>query len=104
MSGKDRGRLITAGIADVVLLDHNLIRVVRKLHIFIDPGIPLFVATGVTRKLPGIVRIRDFADVNVQEQKVTISLGEETYLAPLLKIPGRGTGRRRSSNRIGSPS
>jgi putative methanogenesis marker protein 17 len=73
-------------IADVVLLDHNLIRVVRKLHIFIDPRIPLFVAAGVTRKLPGVVRTRDFADVNVQEQKVTISLGEETYLAPLLKI------------------
>jgi putative methanogenesis marker protein 17 len=73
-------------IADVVLLDHNLIRVVRKLHIFIDPGIPLFIAVGVTRKLPGIVHIRDFADVNVQEQKVTISLGDEAYLAPLLKI------------------
>jgi len=80
-------------IADVVLLDHNLIRVVRKLHIFIDPRIPLFVATGVTRKLPGVVRIRDFADVNVQEQKVTISLGEETYLAPLLKILWRRYGK-----------
>jgi putative methanogenesis marker protein 17 len=73
-------------IADVVLLDHNLIRVIRKLHIFIDPRIPLFIATGVTRKLPGIVHIRDFADVNVQEQKVTLSIGDETYLAPLLKI------------------
>ncbi len=73
-------------IADVVLLDHNLIRVVRKLHIFIDPRIPLFVAVGVTRKLPGLVYIRDLADVNVQEQKVTLSIGDETYLAPLLKI------------------
>jgi len=73
-------------IADVVLLDHNLIRVIRKLHIFIDPRIPLFIATGITRKLPGIVHIRDFADVNVQEQKVTLSIGDETYLAPLLKI------------------
>jgi putative methanogenesis marker protein 17 len=73
-------------IADVVLLDHNLIRVVRKLHIYIDPRIPLFVAAGITRKLPGIVHIRDFADVNVQEQKVILSIGDETYLAPLLKI------------------
>ncbi|HON80678.1 MAG TPA: methanogenesis marker 17 protein [Methanoregulaceae archaeon] len=73
-------------IADVVLLDHNLLRVIRKLHIFIDPGVPIFVAVGVTRKLPGIVRIRDFADVAVTKQKVTISIGDETYLAPLLQI------------------
>jgi putative methanogenesis marker protein 17 len=82
-------------IADVVLLDHNLIRVVRKLHIFIDPRIPLFIAAGVTRKLPGIVRIRDFTDVNVQDQKVTISIGDETYLAPLLKILWERYGKER---------
>lgn len=73
-------------IADVVLLDHNLIRVIWKLHIFIDPRIPLFVATGVTKKLPGIVALRDFSDVNVKEKKVTISIADETYLAPLLQI------------------
>jgi putative methanogenesis marker protein 17 len=73
-------------IADVVLLDHNLIRVIHKLHIFIDPKVPIFVAVGLTKKLPGIVRLRDFADINVQGNKVTISIGDETYLAPLLKI------------------
>jgi putative methanogenesis marker protein 17 len=73
-------------IADVVLLDHNLLRVIRKLHIFIDPEIPLFIAVGITKKLPGMVRLRDFADVAVTDQKVTISIGDETYLAPLLKI------------------
>ena len=73
-------------IADVVLLDHNLIRVIWKLHIFIDPGVPLFITTGRTRKLPGIVTLRDFSDVNVKDRKVTISIGNETYLAPLLKI------------------
>jgi putative methanogenesis marker protein 17 len=73
-------------IADVVLLDHNLIRVIKKLHIFIDPRIPLFIATGITRKMPGIVHVRDFADVNIQDQKVTLSIGDETYLAPMLKI------------------
>lgn len=73
-------------IADVVLLDHNLVRVVKKLHLFIDPRIPLFIAVGVTQKLPGIVRLRDFADVNPQEGKVTVSIGDEAYLAPLLKI------------------
>jgi len=73
-------------IADVVLLDHNLIRVIKKLHIFIDPTVPLFIAVGVTKKIPRVIRITDFADVLVKEQKVTISIGDETYLAPLLKI------------------
>jgi putative methanogenesis marker protein 17 len=73
-------------IADVVLLDHNLIRVIKKLHIFIDPGVPIFIAVGVTRKLPGIVRLRDFAEVNATGQKIIISIGDETHLAALLQI------------------
>lgn len=73
-------------ITDVVLLDHNLIRVVKKLHIFIDPRIPLFIGVGITKRLPGVIRLMDFADVLVKEQKVTISIGDEAYLAPLLKI------------------
>ncbi|MCQ8894007.1 MAG: methanogenesis marker 17 protein [Methanolinea sp.] len=80
------GREYYRKIADIVLLDHNLLRVIAKLHIFIDPKIPLFVATGVTRKLPGVVRLRDFADVNKKESSVTISIGDETYLAPLLRL------------------
>lgn len=80
------GREYYRKIADVVLLDHNLLRVIWKLHIFIDPKVPIFVATGVTRKLPGIVRVRDFADVNVKDTNVTISIGDESYLAPLLRI------------------
>ncbi|MCU0631884.1 MAG: methanogenesis marker 17 protein [Methanolinea sp.] len=82
-------------IADVVLLDHNLIRVIWKLHIFIDPRIPLFIATGVTRKLPGIVTLRDFSDVNRKERKVTISIGDEAYLAPLLQILWERFGKER---------
>jgi putative methanogenesis marker protein 17 len=73
-------------IADVVLLDHNLIRVIKKLHIYIDPGVPIFIAVGVTRKLPGVVRLRDFAEVNATGQKIIISIGDETHLAPLLQI------------------
>jgi putative methanogenesis marker protein 17 len=72
-------------IADVVLLDHNLIRVIQKIHFFIDPRVPIFVAVGITRKMPGPVRLRDFSDVSIQDDKVTISIGDETYLAKLLK-------------------
>jgi len=89
------GREYYRKIADVVLLDHNLLRVIRKLHIFIDPKVPIFVATGVTRKLPGIVRVRDFADVNVKDTNVTISIGDEAYLAPLLRILWNKFGKER---------
>jgi putative methanogenesis marker protein 17 len=72
-------------ICDVVLLDHNLIRVIHKLHVFIDPGVPIFIAVGVIKKLPSLIRVRDFTDVNNQEGKVTISINNEAYLAPLLE-------------------
>lgn len=73
-------------IVDVVFLDHNLIRVIKKVHFFIDPRVPIFIAVGKTRKMPGPVRLSDFADVNAGEKSVTISIGDETYLAQLLKI------------------
>ena len=85
-SPEETGRAYYRRIADIVLLDHNLLRVIKKLHISIDPRIPLFIAVGVTKKIARVVRVRDIADVNVQERKVTLSIGDETYLAPLLKI------------------
>lgn len=73
-------------IVSTVLQDHDLIRVVARIHVFIDPRVPIFVATGTTRKLPGLVTVRDFSDLNIEDHKVTISIANETYLAPLLKI------------------
>jgi putative methanogenesis marker protein 17 len=73
-------------ITNDVLLDLNLLGVIRKIHVYIDPEIPLFIAVGVTGKIPGLVRVRDFANVNVQEAKVTLAIADETYLAPLLRI------------------
>jgi putative methanogenesis marker protein 17 len=72
-------------IANDVLLDHNLIRVVHKLHIYVDPGIPVFVAVGVLHKITTLVRVRDFAAVNPLAGKITLVLANETYLAPMLK-------------------
>jgi putative methanogenesis marker protein 17 len=82
-------------IADIVLLDHNLIRVIKKLHIFLDPRVPIFIAVGVTKKLPGPVKIRDFTDVNIQDRKVTITIGDEAYLAPLLNLLWKKFGKER---------
>ncbi len=73
-------------IANDVLLDHNLLKVIDKLHIFIDPKVPLFIATGTLKKISSLVRVRDFANVNPQEGKITLVISEEAYLAPMLKI------------------
>lgn len=73
-------------IANDVLLDHNLVKVIDRLHIFIDPKVPLFIATGTTKKITSIIRVRDFANVNPQENKMTLVISEEAYLAPMLKI------------------
>jgi putative methanogenesis marker protein 17 len=73
-------------IANDVLLDHNLLRVIHKLHIFIDPKVPIFVAVGILKKISTRVRVGDFANVNPLEGKITLVISDETYLAPMLKI------------------
>jgi len=73
-------------IANDVLLDHNLLRVINKLHIFIDPKVPVFVAVGTLKRITTIVRVRDLANVNPQEGKMTLVVSDETYLASMLKI------------------
>jgi putative methanogenesis marker protein 17 len=73
-------------IAADVLQDLNLLRVISKLHVSVDPVIPLFIVVGVIRKLPAIVKIRDIANVQPKGNRLTLSIGDETYLAPLLSI------------------
>jgi putative methanogenesis marker protein 17 len=73
-------------ITNDVLLDHNLLRVIHKLHIYIDPKVPVFIAVGVLKKLTTRVSVGDFANVNPLEGKITLVISDETYLAPMLKI------------------
>jgi len=73
-------------ITNDVLLDHNLLRVIHKLHIYIDPKVPVFIAVGVLKKLTTRVSVGDFANVNPMEGKITLVISDETYLAPMLKI------------------
>jgi putative methanogenesis marker protein 17 len=80
------GKAYYERIAGDVLQDLNLLQVVEKLHISVDPKVPLFVAVGVTRKMPSQVRVRDFASVVPLGSRITISIGDETYLAPLLTL------------------
>jgi putative methanogenesis marker protein 17 len=53
---------------------------------YVDPGIPLFIAAGVLHRITTLVRVGDFANVNPLEGKITLVLSNETYLAPMLKI------------------
>jgi putative methanogenesis marker protein 17 len=73
-------------IASDVLQDLDLIRVLERLHIYIDPKVPIFLAVGRIRNVPRAVRLRDFANVNVQDNKAIIGIGDEVYLAPLLTL------------------
>lgn len=73
-------------IANDVLLDHNLLRVINKLHIWIDPKVPLFIAVAILKPITSVIRVGDCANVNPQEGKMTLVLSDETYLAPMLKI------------------
>jgi putative methanogenesis marker protein 17 len=84
--GEKTGALYYLQITNDVLLDHNLLKVIEKLHIFIDPKVPLFIATGILKKITSLVRVRDLANVNPQEGKMTLVISDETYLAPMLKI------------------
>jgi putative methanogenesis marker protein 17 len=73
-------------ITNDVLLDQNLLKVIQKLHVYIDPRVPIFVAVGTLKKITSIIRVRDFANVNPLEGKITLVISDETYLAPMLKI------------------
>jgi putative methanogenesis marker protein 17 len=73
-------------IATIVLQDHNLLSIVEGLHLYIDPEFPLFVALGLIRSPRTTIQVSDVGNVLVQDGKVTISVGDETYLAAMLKM------------------
>lgn len=71
-------------IASDVLKDLNLLSIISRLHIYIDPEFPLFLAVGQIRKMPGVVKAGDFTNIMEKEGKIVIDVGEETYLSNLL--------------------
>ncbi len=73
-------------ITNDVLLDHNLLRVIEKIHVYIDPKIPVFIAVGILKPITNVVRVGDIANINPQEGKMTLVITDETYLASMLKI------------------
>ncbi|KDE56248.1 methanogenesis marker 17 protein [Methanoculleus sp. MH98A] len=79
------GRVAYERIAGDVLQDLDLIKVIDRLHIYVDPKVPIFVAAGLLRHMPRAIRIADFANVNRGENEIVLDIGDETYLAPLLQ-------------------
>ncbi|MEI8330755.1 MAG: methanogenesis marker 17 protein [Methanomicrobiales archaeon] len=73
-------------ITNDVLLDHNLLKVIDKLHVFIDPKVPVFIAVGILKPITTVVRVGDIANINPQESKMTLVITDETYLAAMLKV------------------
>ncbi|MDN7011479.1 methanogenesis marker 17 protein [Methanoculleus sp. FWC-SCC3] len=80
------GREAYERIVGDVLQDLDLIKVIDRLHIYVDPKVPIFVAVGLLRHMPRAIRIADFANVNRGENEIVLDIGDETYLAPLLQI------------------
>ena len=72
-------------IAADVLQDLDLIKVIDRLHIYVDPKVPIFVAAGVLRHMSRTIRVSDFANVNPGEKEIVLDIADETYLAPLLQ-------------------
>lgn len=79
------GREAYERIAGDVLQDLDLIKVIDRLYIYVDPKVPIFVAAGRLRHMPRAIRVNDFANVNPGEKEIVLDIGDETYLAPLLR-------------------
>ncbi len=80
------GAEIYKKIADDILRDLNLNQSIGRLHIYIDPETPLFLAVGVIKQMPGLVHIHDFASALGTEEGVVLDIGAETYLSPMLSV------------------
>ena len=85
-STEPAGGALYRRIASTVITDHDLLRVLDRLRIFIDPGVPIFIAVGLTRTVPRNVIVRDFCGITYDGQKVILMITDETYLAPLLEL------------------
>lgn len=73
-------------IASTIITDHDLLRVLSRLRIFIDPEVPIFIATGITRSVPRNIILRDIAGITYDKDKVILSIVDETHLDSLLKL------------------
>lgn len=82
-------------IASTVITDHDILRVLDRLRIFVDPEVPIFIAVGITRSVPRNIILADFSGITYDGEKVILSITDETYLAPLLQLLWKRFGKDR---------
>ncbi len=80
------GRQTYQQIADNILKDLDLSQSIGRLHIYIDPETPLFLAVGLIKQIPGTIRIGDFSSAIEKEDGIVLDIGEETYLSQMLTV------------------
>ena len=81
---EEKGGNVYLEIASDILKDLNLLSIISRLHIYIDPEFPLFLAVGQIRKMPGLIKAGDFTNIMEKEGKIVIDIGDETHLSNFL--------------------
>ena len=69
------------GVVRDVLSDLNLVRAIGRLHIFIDPKQPVFIAVGLFRRSLPTLTLGDVADINSVAEGLLVSVRDEEYAA-----------------------
>jgi len=82
---EEKGRKAYEEIAGDILMDLNLLQIISRFYIKIDPEFPFFIAAGEIRKMPGRVLAGDFTGILNEDGKITIEIGDETYLSFFLQ-------------------
>ena len=90
---EEKGGNVYLEIASDILKDLNLLSIISRLHIYIDPEFPLFLAVGQIRKMPGLIKAGDFTNIMEKEGKIVIDIGDETYLSNFLSVLWKKYGR-----------
>jgi hypothetical protein len=74
------------GVVRDVLSDLNLVRAIGRLHVYIDPKEPVFIAVGLFRRSLPTLTLGDVADINSVQEGLMVSV-EEIRTAERAKSP-----------------
>ncbi|MGA9140657.1 MAG: methanogenesis marker 17 protein [Methanocella sp.] len=69
------------GVIRDVLSDLNLVRAIGRLHVYIDPKQPVFIAVGLFRRGLPTLTLGDVADISSVNEGLMVSVRDEEYAA-----------------------
>jgi putative methanogenesis marker protein 17 len=69
------------GVVRDVLSDLNLVRAIGRLHVYIDPKQPVFIAVGLFRRSLPTLTLGDVADIASVNEGLMVSVRDEQYAA-----------------------